>query len=110
MKKYNNLISSGDVAGAEKYLPEIVKLLDKSVTRGIIHKNKADRKKADLGTKLVKLQNSASVKEESPVEVKEEKVEVEEVKPAAKKRSTKKADDAEQPKKTVRKTTKKEVE
>ena len=114
LKKYNAFISAGDVEGAQKYLSEIVSLIDKSVTRGIIHKNKADKKKADLGTKLVKLQKTAKeVKAEVKAKeaVKEEKAAaVEEVKAPAKKRTTKKAADAaetEAPKKTVRKTTKK---
>lgn len=112
LKKFNALVASGDIAAAEKNLPGIVKLLDKSVTRGIIHKNKADRKKADLGTKLVKLQGTKTVKEVKTEEVKPAKEEqVAEVKPAAKKRVVKKiAEDAEAPKKTVRKTAKKEQE
>ncbi len=111
LKKYNALIGAGDVAAAEKCLPEVVKLIDKSVTRGIIHKNKADRKKADLGTKLVKLQSSKSVKPAKAEDVKPAETEAEEVKPAVKKRATKKAEEvAEEPKKTVRKTAKKEQE
>lgn len=114
LKKYNAFVSAGDVKGAETFLPEIVKLVDKSVTRGIIHKNKADRKKAELGTKLVKLQKAASENKTKKEEVKKV-VEVEakeEVKAPAKKRTVKKtAEKAEEaPKKTVRKTTKKVAE
>lgn len=114
LKKYNAFISAGDAEGAGKFLPEIVSLLDKSVTRGIIHKNKADKKKADLSTKLVKLQNaSKKVKTEVKEAVKEEPAAVEEVKAPAKKRATKKVAEtaeAEAPKKAVRKTTKKVAE
>ncbi|MBQ7467053.1 MAG: 30S ribosomal protein S20 [Clostridia bacterium] len=109
LKKFNAFIGAADVKGAEGFLPEIVKLLDKSVTRGIIHKNKADRKKAELGTKLVKLQAAPAKKEE----VKKEEVKVvaeEEVKAPAKKRATKKTAEAEEPKKTTRKTAKKDAE
>ena len=111
LKKYNAFISAGDVKGAEGFLPEIVKLLDKSVTRGIVHKNKADRKKAELGTKLVKLQNTPAVKEEVKKEEVKEVAEVEEKAPAKKRTSKKAAEaEAEAPKKTTRKTAKKDAE
>ena len=55
LKKYNALIASGDKAAAEKAFPQTFAVLDEMVTKGIIHKNKADRQKANLSSKLAKL-------------------------------------------------------
>lgn len=55
LKKYNALISSGDAEACTKLLPSTFALLDEMVTKGIIHKNKADRQKAILSSKLAKL-------------------------------------------------------
>jgi len=55
LKKYNALIASGDKAACEKALPATFAILDEMVTKGIIHKNKADRQKANLSSKLAKL-------------------------------------------------------
>jgi len=107
LKKYNAAISSGDVEKAKSLLPVTVSLIDESVTRGIIHKNKADRKKAEVTKKLNKL---------TAKEVKVEEVVVEEVKveeevvveaPKAKKTTTraKKTETAEGEKKTTAKKT-----
>jgi len=52
LKKYNAAISAEDVAAAEKLLPETYEILDEKVTKGIIHKNKADRKKATVAKSL----------------------------------------------------------
>ena len=119
LKKYNAAVAAGDVNLAKSLLPLTVSLIDESVTRGIIHKNKADRKKADVNTKLFKLE--ASSKPKAKKAVKKEEVKVEEVKveaeaeaPKAKRTTsrTKKTETAEAgEKKTVAKktTTKKET-
>lgn len=121
LKKYNKAVSTGDRELVEKLLSETVSLLDKSVTRGIIHKNKADRKKADCLTKLQKMEKPVKkAAKKEPVkaveaEVKAEEVEVKEVKKTTRKTTTKTAKTEEEaPKKaaakkttTAKKTTKK---
>ena len=109
LKKYNAAVEGGDVEAVKAILPQTISLVDESVTRGIIHKNKADRKKADINAKFNTLAKTETVK----VEVKEEKVEEvaqEEVKPAKKtttrKTTAKKAEEASE-EKPVKKTTRK---
>lgn len=111
LKKYKAAIASEDVSLAKSLLPVTVSLIDESVTRGIIHKNKADRKKAEVNAKFnalsakqpKKTAKKAEVKEEVKVE---EVVEVKEEAPKAKKTTTraKKTETAEGEKKTTRKT------
>ena len=55
IKKFNKAISDKDVELAEKLLPETFSIIDEEVTRGIIHKNKANNKKAGLSVELTKL-------------------------------------------------------
>lgn len=55
LKKYNALIAGGEKEAAEKALPQTFAILDEMVTKGIIHKNKADRQKSKLALKLAKL-------------------------------------------------------
>lgn len=55
LKKINALIKNGDAKSANELLPETFSKLDEMVTKGIIHKNKADRNKAKLSAKLSKL-------------------------------------------------------
>lgn len=55
LKKINALIKAGDVNAANEMLPATFSILDEMVTKGIIHKNKADRNKANLSSKLAKL-------------------------------------------------------
>ena len=100
LKKYNAAIANGDVEAAKALLSATVSLVDESVTRGIIHKNKADRKKADINAKFNALANVKPAKEEKKAAKKEEaKVEtvevVEEAKPA-KKTTRKKAETTEE--------------
>lgn len=52
-KKLNAAIAS-DPKNAAVQLSETTSALDKAVTKGIIHKNAANRKKARLATKLAK--------------------------------------------------------
>ena len=91
LKKYNSAISAGDVEAAKSLLPLTVSLIDESVTRGVIHKNKADRKKAEINTKLFKLESSKKTTKKATKKVEEkveEKVEVVEEAPKAKKTTT----------------------
>ena len=100
LKKYNAAISAGDVKLAKSLLSETVSLIDESVTRGIIHKNKADRKKAEINQKLFKLESTskkAVKKTAKKVEEKqEEKVEeAKEVEAPKAKKTTSRAKKAE---------------
>ncbi|MBR3885369.1 MAG: 30S ribosomal protein S20 [Clostridia bacterium] len=60
IKKFNKAISEKDVELAEKLLPETFSIIDAEVTRNIIHKNKANNKKADLSIALTKLKAEKS--------------------------------------------------
>ena len=109
MKKYVKAVQAGDKELASKLLPETFAILDKNVARNIIHKNKANRKKAEFSTMLQKMTVSvkeAPAKEEAVKTVEPAK---EEVKETAKKKATKKTDaKVEEPaKKTAKRTTKK---
>ncbi len=55
IKKFNKAISEKDVELAEKLLPETFSIIDEEASRGIIHKNKANNKKAGLSVELTKL-------------------------------------------------------
>lgn len=55
LKKIKAIIASGDQKAASEKLPETFSILDEMVTKGIIHKNKADRQKANLSQKIAKL-------------------------------------------------------
>ena len=55
LKKYNALVESGNKEACEKALPQTFAILDEMVTKAIIHKNKADRQKSNLSSKLAKL-------------------------------------------------------
>ena len=52
VKKYNALLAAGDLAGAEKLLPETVSVIDSAVSKGILHKNNAANKKSALAKNL----------------------------------------------------------
>ena len=55
IKKFNTAIANKDVELAEKLLPETFSKIDEDASRGIIHKNKANNKKAGLSIELTKL-------------------------------------------------------
>lgn len=52
IKKLNQAVESGDKAKAEALLNDTFKIIDENVTKGTIHKNKADRKKAEVAKKV----------------------------------------------------------
>ena len=54
IRRYNRAIEIGDVSTAEKELPKCMGLLDRAAKTGAIHKNQADRKKANLSKALEK--------------------------------------------------------
>ena len=66
VKKFNTLIAAKNVEEATALLPKTFAIIDASVTKKIIHKNRADDMKAKLSTKLVKLQAKTEVVEEVP--------------------------------------------
>lgn len=52
IKKLNQTVESGDKKKAEALLNDTFKVIDENVTKGTIHKNKADRKKAEVAKKV----------------------------------------------------------
>ena len=54
-KKFETLISAKNKESAQALLKEVVQKLDKALSHGIIHKNRASRKKSRLSKKLAKL-------------------------------------------------------
>jgi len=55
IKKFNKAISDKDVKLAEELLPKTFSVIDEEVTKNVIHKNKANNKKAALSVELTKL-------------------------------------------------------
>ena len=56
IKKFETHITNNDVALAKTELSNVTKALDMAASKGIIHKNKAARKKSKLALKLNSLQ------------------------------------------------------
>ena len=55
VKKYLAAVEAGNKEEAVKLFPETVSALDSAVTKGVIHKNNANNRKAKLAKKLVAL-------------------------------------------------------
>lgn len=120
MKKYVKTVEAGDKELATKLLPETFAILDKNVARNLIHKNKADRKKAEFNKMLQNMTAAQPKKAEEPKKAaKVEEVKAEEKAKPAKKTTTRKtatkkttAEEAEKPAKktTTRKTATKKAE
>lgn len=72
LKKFNAAVSEGNKDLVKKLYPVTVSLLDESVTRGIIHKNKADRKKAEVSSKYIAVATAKPKKAEPKAEPKQE--------------------------------------
>ena len=51
VKKYEAAVAGGDKANLEQTYKDAVKKVDKAAARGIIHKNKAARKKSQFAKK-----------------------------------------------------------
>ena len=97
IKKFNAALAAGDVAAAEKLLPETVSVIDSAASKGILHKNNAANKKYSLAKSLNALKASAdnAQPEAAAEEVKAEEPVAAEA-PAKKTRAKKaKAEDAE---------------
>lgn len=59
IKKFKALVAEKKLEDAQKLLPSIHKIIDKTQTKGVIHKNKASRKKSGIALILNKALNSA---------------------------------------------------
>ena len=55
VKKYLAAVEAGNKEEAVKLFPETVSALDAAVTKGVIHKNNANNRKAKLAKKLAAL-------------------------------------------------------
>lgn len=55
LKKFEAALVSGDKAAAEAAYKAAVQSVDKAVTKGLLHKNNAARKKSSMTLKLNKL-------------------------------------------------------
>ncbi len=58
IKSYEASLTSNDIDSAREKLLEATSMIDKSVSKGILHKNTAARKKSALTIKLNKLSQS----------------------------------------------------
>lgn len=52
IKNFNNAIDTNNIEGAEKMLPEVMSVIDQTVSKGVIHKNQAANKKSALAKRL----------------------------------------------------------
>jgi len=57
IKKFDAATSVGDRDAAERAYRVAVKTVDRAATKGLIHKNKAARRKSSLATKLNAMDN-----------------------------------------------------
>ena len=55
LKKFDAVLAAGDKAAAEAAYVHAVKSVDQAVTKGLLHKNNAARKKSSMTLKLNKL-------------------------------------------------------
>ena len=55
IKKYLEAVNAGDKEAATKLLPATGSAIDAAVTKGVIHKNNANNRKAKLAKKLASL-------------------------------------------------------
>lgn len=51
LRRYDEALKANDSEAAEKAYLEAVKTIDQTASKGVIHKNAADRKKAQLAKK-----------------------------------------------------------
>lgn len=57
-KKFKAAVANKEVENAEKLFNEVVSLMDKAAVDNVIHKNKADRKKAHFAKMLDELKKA----------------------------------------------------
>lgn len=58
LKRFNALLEAGDVAACEASFKEVCSVLDKAVSKGLIHKNTAANKKSGFAIRLNALKNA----------------------------------------------------
>ncbi len=58
-RKFKLAIEEGNVQVAKELYPEVVKQIDMAASKGVIHKNAANRQKSRLAIALNKLENSS---------------------------------------------------
>jgi len=58
IKKFNKAVDEKEFEKAEQMLPETFKVIDKSVTNGVLHKNAANNRKSTLAKKLDTAKNA----------------------------------------------------
>ena len=56
IKKFETALTNGDLESARVLYPQVVKKIDMAATKGVLHKNAANRRKASLAIKLNKAQ------------------------------------------------------
>jgi len=56
VKKYETAVANNDKANIKETYKDAVKKIDKAAARGIVHKNKAARKKSQFAKKLASVQ------------------------------------------------------
>jgi small subunit ribosomal protein S20 len=60
IKKYESDLIEGNVESAKSKLLQVTSIIDKSVSKGILHKNTAARKKSALAKKFNNLNNNVA--------------------------------------------------
>jgi len=56
IKKFEKALTNGDIEGARVLYPQVVKKIDMAASKGVLHKNAANRRKSSLAIKLNKAQ------------------------------------------------------
>ena len=59
IKKFRTALEAGDLERARTEYQATARALDKAVTKGIIHRNNADRRKSRLARELAKMADAA---------------------------------------------------
>ncbi|MFA5698769.1 MAG: 30S ribosomal protein S20 [Sphaerochaeta sp.] len=59
IKKFNEAVASGDIDQANTNLALSLKVIDSTASKGIIHKNTADRKKSRLQLRFNKMEQAS---------------------------------------------------
>ena len=60
IKKFKTCIENKEVENAQKAYVEVVSVMDKAISDGVIHKNSANRKKAHFAKLLDELKSQAN--------------------------------------------------
>jgi small subunit ribosomal protein S20 len=58
IKEFEAAIDEGNIEEAEEMMPDVYKIIDKSASHNIIHKNNAARKKSKMKRMLNELKNN----------------------------------------------------